>query len=98
MIGTTFHPFAYVSFVLVGLFCYIVIRSKTDLQGLVQSINAFGDQFWAIIIISLGCIMLLLSKQYSIESSISTTIVGAGIGILTKKNDGKKPDDNHPQQ
>lgn len=94
IVSPTFHPFAYISLVMAGLFCYVVIRSKTDLQDLVKAINSFGDQFWALIIICTGCIMLLLSKQYSIESSIATTIVGAGIGILTKKpQTEKKPDE-----
>lgn len=95
MIGSTFHPFAYVSFVVIFLFAYVVIRSKTDFPGLIAGINSLSDQPWALVVIVVGCTMTLLAKQYGVSSDIATTIVGAGIGILTKKPTSKPSGDSN---
>jgi len=93
VIGITFHPFAYVAFVFVFLFCWVVIRSKTDVHGLIGSINSLGDQWTALIVICVGCVMLLLAKQYGIDNTVAGGIVGAGLGILTKKNVPAAPEE-----
>ncbi len=93
MIGVTFHPFAYVSFVLIFLFSYVVIRSKTDVHGLIGSMNSLGDQWTALIVIAIGCVMLLLAKQYGIDNTVAGGIVGAGLGVLTKKTVPTSPEE-----
>jgi len=93
VIGLTFHPFAYVAFVFVFLFCWVVIRSKTDVHGLIGSINSLGDQWTALIVICIGCVMLLLAKQFGIDNTVAGGIVGAGLGILTKKSVPTSPEE-----
>lgn len=97
MIGVTFHPFAYVTFVFVFLFCWVVIRSKTDVHGLIGSLNSLGDQWTALIVICVGCVMLLLAKQYGIDNTVAGGIVGAGLGILTKKSIPTPPEEKPTQ-
>ncbi len=96
MLGVTFHPFAYISFVMIFLFAYVVIRSKTDVHGLIGSLNSLGDQWTALIVICVGCVMLLLAKQYGIDNTVAGGIVGAGLGILTKKAVPTPPEEKPP--
>ena len=71
------------------MFAYVVIRSKTDVHGLMGFPELIGGPMDGVswIISLMGCVMLLLAKtQYGIDNTVAGGIVGAGLGILTKKS------------
>jgi hypothetical protein len=91
-----YHPFTWIGFIFIGLFAYLVIRTKADLPTFITSLNSFGAQPVGIAVLSIGCVMLILCKQYDLDSTIAGGIVGCGINMLTNqfsKHPPTNPDD-----
>ena len=81
----TFHPFAICAFIVFGIFAYITIRTKPDLPTFIGAINSVGAQPTGITVLLIGCVMLVLCKTYSLDSTIAGGIVGCGINMLTNQ-------------
>lgn len=91
-----FHPFAIMAMAMMALFCYLVIRTKSDLPTFITSLNSVGAQPVGMSVLCVGCVMLVLCKQYDLDSTIAGGIVGCGINMLTNqfsKHPPTNPDD-----
>jgi hypothetical protein len=49
----------------------------------IAALNAIGSPILAVVVIILGCIYSIVSKQYGLDGNTAAGIVGAGIGLLT---------------
>ena len=49
----------------------------------VQAINALTNQVWGLLTLTIGCIMLVATKKWGIDTTIAGGIVGAGVNMLT---------------
>lgn len=80
----TFH-FVPFQFFFLGLFllaALIVARSKPTIQDMIMAVNSVGSQPTAIIVLVIGCIMLIESKQYGLDATVAGTIIGYGGNML----------------
>ncbi len=82
---SSFHPFAIIGFVFVALFVFLVIKTKADLPTFITSLNSIGAQATGLTVLVVGCVMLVLCKQYDLDSTIAGGIVGCGINMLTNQ-------------
>jgi hypothetical protein len=92
-----FHPVAWIAIAVAAVFLWTIIRQKPSLQEIVASVNSFSDQMWAIIVILIGCSTLLLTKQYGMDSTAGTTIIGSGVTLMVKKGMSEKANDSEPK-
>lgn len=88
-----FHPFAFIAAWGMLLLTFLIIRAKADLAAFVDSINAIGEQPFAIIVIIIGCVMLVECKTYGLDSTIAGGIIGVGSNMLQNKLRGTSPTD-----
>lgn len=87
-----FHPFAFIAAWGMLLLTFLIVRSKADLAVFVDSINAIGEQPFAIIVIIIGCVMLVECKTYGLDSTIAGGIIGVGSNMLQNKLRGTDSD------
>lgn len=80
-----FHPFAICAFIAFGVFAYVTIRTKPDLPTFIGAINSVGASPTALTVLFIGCVMLVMCKTYSLDSTVAGTIVGCGINMLTNQ-------------
>lgn len=90
-----FHPFAIIAMVLTFLLLYVTIRTNCDLPTLVKSLNTLGAQPTGITVLTIGCVMLVLCKQYGLDPTIAGGIIGCGTTTLLNQF-SKHPSDLPP--
>lgn len=60
-----------------------VIWLTRDLARFSQAIIGGGTQFVALLVLTIGCVMVVISKKYGIDTTISGGIIGVGGNMLT---------------
>lgn len=78
-----FHPFAICAFIAFGIFAWVCIRTKPDLPTFIGAINSVGSSPTAITVMMIGCVMLVMCKQYGLDSTIAGGIIGVASNRLT---------------
>ena len=80
-----FHPFVIIGVWAMASWSVLVWRTKGDLPAFIDAINHLGDQWMAIIVISVGCIMLVMCKEFGLDSTIAGGIIGVGSNMLQNR-------------
>lgn len=80
-----FHPFVAIGIWFMIILTVLVYRTKGDLPAFIDAINHLGDQWMAIIVISVGCIMLVMCKEFGLDSTIAGGIIGVGSNMLQNR-------------
>jgi hypothetical protein len=52
-------------------------------MGTVSAINALDTQFWAIIVLCIGCAMLIGTKHWGIDTTVAGGVIGVASNMLT---------------
>lgn len=53
------------------------------LLGITTAINALETQFWAIIVLIIGCGMLIGTKHFGIDTTVAGGVIGVASNMLT---------------
>ena|SRR5271155_4468935 len=53
------------------------------LLGIVTAINTLETQFWAIIVLAIGCAMLIGTKHFGIDTTVAGGVIGVASNMLT---------------
>lgn len=80
-----FHPFVMIGLWFMIIMTVLVWRTKGDLPAFIDAINHLGDQWMAIIVISVGCLMLVMCKEFGLDSTIAGGIIGVGSNMLQNR-------------
>lgn len=80
-----FHPIAILSAWGMMLLTILIWRSKADLTTFIAALNSVGEQPTAIVVILIGCTMLVMCKEYGLDSTIAGGIIGVGSNMLQNK-------------
>jgi hypothetical protein len=66
----------------IGVLVWIIWLTR-DLGRFAQAIIGGGTQFVALLVLVIGCVMVVISKKYGIDTTISGGIIGVGGNMLT---------------
>ena len=80
-----FHPFVFISIWGMALLTILIFRTKADLPTFITALNSVGEQPTAIVVIIIGCVMLVMCKEFGMDSTIAGGIIGVGSNMLQNK-------------
>ncbi len=78
-----FHPYVILAIYWSILLGYLIIRNQ--FVDFLDALNHLADQWMAIVVIVVGCVMLVMCKQYGLDSTIAGGIIGVGSNMLQNK-------------